>query len=251
MKNLKIKLLFALCAILLFSAFITEKKDVITIFMIGDSTMANKSLKDGNLERGWGQMLPCFLTEDVAVDNHAMNGRSSLSFINEGRWDAVLAKLNIDDNKANEVINNLKNRYQAKEFGIDIKVLGERYKMITKVENRDYLQKLIDVTESDTLTNASLETLAIIAYNQPITRVEVDETRGVGSAHIIRRLVYKGLIEEVGRAETAGRPILYATTPLFLDYFGLKSIKDLPEVDIQKELESKELYMSKYTEDDL
>ena len=97
MKNLKIKLLFALCAILLFSAFITEKKDVITIFMIGDSTMANKSLKNGNLERGWGQMLPCFLTEDVAVDNHAMNGRSSLSFINEGRWDAVLAKLKKGD----------------------------------------------------------------------------------------------------------------------------------------------------------
>ena len=97
MKNLKIKLLFALCAILLFSAFITEKKDVITIFMIGDSTMANKSLKNGNLERGWGQMLPCFLTEDVAVDNHAMNERSSLSFINEGRWDAVLAKLKKGD----------------------------------------------------------------------------------------------------------------------------------------------------------
>jgi len=97
MKNLKIKLLFALCAILLFSAFITEKKDLITIFMIGDSTMANKSLKNGNLERGWGQMLPCFLTEDVAVDNHAMNGRSSLSFINEGRWDAVLAKLKKGD----------------------------------------------------------------------------------------------------------------------------------------------------------
>lgn len=97
MKNLKIKLLFALCAILLFSAFITEKKDVITIFMIGDSTMANKSLKNGNLERGWGQMLPCFLTEDIAVDNHAMNGRSSLSFINEGRWDAVLAKLKKGD----------------------------------------------------------------------------------------------------------------------------------------------------------
>ena len=67
MKNLKIKLLFALCVILLFSAFITEKKDVITIFMIGDSTMANKSLKNGNLERGWGQMLPCFLTEDAVL----------------------------------------------------------------------------------------------------------------------------------------------------------------------------------------
>ena len=97
MKNLKIKLLFALCAILLFSAFITEKKDVITIFMIGDSTMANKSLKNGNLERGWGQMLPCFLTEDVAVDNHAMNGRSSKSFINEGRWDKVLSLIKKGD----------------------------------------------------------------------------------------------------------------------------------------------------------
>ena len=93
MKNLKIKLLFVLCAILLFSAFITEKKDVITIFMIGDSTMANKSLRNGNIERGWGQMLPDFLTEDVVVDNHARNGRSSLSFINEGRWDTVVSRL--------------------------------------------------------------------------------------------------------------------------------------------------------------
>ena len=97
MKNLKIKLLFALCAILLFSAFITEKKDVITIFMIGDSTMANKSLRNGNIERGWGQMLPDFLTEDVVVDNHARNGRSSLSFINEGRWDTVVSRLKKGD----------------------------------------------------------------------------------------------------------------------------------------------------------
>lgn len=97
MKNLKIKLLFALCAILLFSAFITEKKDVITIFMIGDSTMANKSLRNGNIERGWGQMLPDFLTDDVVVDNHARNGRSSLSFINEGRWDTVVSRLKKGD----------------------------------------------------------------------------------------------------------------------------------------------------------
>lgn len=60
--------------------------------MIGDSTMANKSLKNGNIERGWGQMLPGYFTEEVVVDNHAMNGRSSLSFINEGRWDIVLSK---------------------------------------------------------------------------------------------------------------------------------------------------------------
>ncbi|EKU89621.1 polysaccharide deacetylase family protein [Bacteroides oleiciplenus] len=97
MRNLNLKLLFALCALLFFSAFTTGKKDVITIFMIGDSTMANKSLKNGNLERGWGQMLPGFLTDDIRVDNHAMNGRSSLSFINEGRWDTVLSKLKSGD----------------------------------------------------------------------------------------------------------------------------------------------------------
>ncbi len=97
MKNMKLKVLLVLCALLLLSAFIAERKDPITIFMIGDSTMANKSLKNGNIERGWGQMLPGYFTEEVVVDNHAMNGRSSLSFINEGRWDIVLSKIHKGD----------------------------------------------------------------------------------------------------------------------------------------------------------
>ena len=91
------KLLSALCALLFLSAFTMEEKVSVTIFMIGDSTMANKSLKDGNLERGWGQMLSGFLTDDVVVDNHAKDGRSSLSFINEGRWDAIVGKLKKGD----------------------------------------------------------------------------------------------------------------------------------------------------------
>ena len=70
----KLKVLLVLCALLLLSAFIAERKAPITIFMIGDSTMANKSLKNGNIERGWGQMLPGYFTEEVVVDNHAMNG---------------------------------------------------------------------------------------------------------------------------------------------------------------------------------
>ena len=97
MRNLKKKILSAICILLVLSAFTTGQKEPITIFMIGDSTMANKSLKNGNIERGWGQMLPDFLTDDVVVDNHAQNGRSSLSFINEGRWDAVLSKLRKGD----------------------------------------------------------------------------------------------------------------------------------------------------------
>ena len=93
---MKSKLILLLTAFFLCSAFKADKP-VITIFMIGDSTMANKSLKNGNIERGWGQMLPGYFTEEVVVDNHAMNGRSSLSFINEGRWDIVLSKIHKGD----------------------------------------------------------------------------------------------------------------------------------------------------------
>lgn len=94
MKN---KLTWALVAFLLLSAFKTDERDAITIFMIGDSTMSNKPTKYDNPERGWGQMLAGFFTEDVRVDNHALNGRSSLSFINEGRWDKVVSKIRKGD----------------------------------------------------------------------------------------------------------------------------------------------------------
>lgn len=93
MKN---KIVGLLLSVLLLCAFTTEKK-VITVFMIGDSTMANKSLKGGNPERGWGQTLGGFFTEDIRVDNHSVNGRSSKSFINEGRWDVVLNKIKPGD----------------------------------------------------------------------------------------------------------------------------------------------------------
>ena len=77
----------------------------------------------------------------------------------------------------------------------------------------------------------------------------VDEIRGVSSSYIIRKLVYKNLICEIGRSESAGRPVLYGTTSLFLDYFGLKSISDLPNIEITKDDEVKDLYNSKYRED--
>ena len=87
---MKSKLILLLAAFFLCSAFKADKP-VITIFMIGDSTMSNKSLVGGNPERGWGHVLPGFFSEDIRVDNHAMNGRSSKSFIDEGRWDKVLS----------------------------------------------------------------------------------------------------------------------------------------------------------------
>ena len=104
------------------------------------------------------------------------------------------------------------------------------------------------------MSQAALETLAIIAYNEPITRVQVDAIRGVGSVNIIRKLVAKGFIKESGRSELPGRPILYETTNEFLDYFGLSSTEDLPDIsefvasEVDEDDESNDLYTSKYTE---
>ena len=157
--------------------------------------------------------------------------------------------LEIDDDALKKVIEQLNINYCNSDRGIELTMLGNRLKLITKKENKQYIQKLVDINDSDVLTETALETLAIIAYNQPVTRVMVDEIRGVSSSYIIRKLLYKNLICEIGRSETAGRPVLYGTTPLFLDYFGLKSIDDLPTIKIATDDTVKDLYNSKYSED--
>ena len=122
-------------------------------------------------------------------------------------------------------------------------------------EHREYYQKLLENPETNTLSQAALETLAIIAYNEPVTRIQVDSMRGVGSTQIIRKLVAKGFIKEVGRSDLPGRPILYETTSEFLDYFGLSTIDDLPDMNSFIEESEKEdsdeadLYTSKYKEE--
>lgn len=155
--------------------------------------------------------------------------------------------LQMDKEECIKIIEDLTNDYQDR--GIEISLLGNKYKLVTKKEYKDYVQKLVNLSDNDTLSESALETLAIIAYNQPVTRLMVDEIRGVSSSYLMRKLVYKNLICEVGRSESAGRPILYGTTPLFLDYFGLNNIKDLPEIEIEETDEVKELYNSKYKEE--
>lgn len=164
-------------------------------------------------------------------------------------FDEIKKILEIDDDTLNKIVEQLNLSYGNIDRGIELTILGNRLKLITKRENKEYIQKLVDLNDSDVLTEAALETLAIIAYNQPVTRLMVDEIRGVSSSYIIRRLVYKNLICEIGRSETAGRPVLYGTTDLFLDYFGLKSINDLPNIEITKDDSVKDLYNSKYSED--
>lgn len=164
----------------------------------------------------------------------------------------IMDILDISNDEAKELISNLKEKYEAESSGIRINFLGNTFKLTTKNEHREYYQKLIENPETNVLSQAALETLAIVAYNQPITRVEIDEIRGVGTTHIIRKLVAKGLIKEAGRSEAIGRPILYKTTSEFLDYFGLATIEDLPKMEefIEENIEESDtdLYHSKYRE---
>ena len=168
--------------------------------------------------------------------------------------DQIENVLEIDEETSKNLIMELKKDYEDENRGLRIDFLGNRFKLTTKFEHKEYYQKLIENPETNTLSQAALETLAIIAYNEPITRVQVDAIRGVGSSSIVRKLVAKGFIKESGRSEMPGRPILYETTNEFLDYFGLSSVEDLPNMEeIIQEVEEVEddnsdLYTSKYVE---
>lgn len=157
--------------------------------------------------------------------------------------------LEIDEKTAKEVVLNLKNYYDENKRGLRINFLGNSIKLTTREEHREYYQKLLEEPSSNTLSQSALETLAIIAYNEPITRGEVDSFRGVDSSYVMRRLLAKGLIKECGKSDLPGRPILYKTTDDFLDYFGLASKDELPKIeDLNGDDSPKDLYTSIYKE---
>ena len=170
--------------------------------------------------------------------------------------DQIVEVLDINEDEAKALVQDLKHSYEEEDRGLRIDYLGNRLKLTTKYEHREYYQKLLENPETNILSQAALETLAIIAYNEPITRVEVDKIRGVSSGQMIRKLVAKGLIKESGRSELPGRPILYETTNEFLDYFGLKSIDELPDMEkyideANEEIdEEQDLYTSKYKDEE-
>ena len=158
--------------------------------------------------------------------------------------------MNIDIDEAKALLLKLKESYESDERGIRISYLGDAFKLTTKECHKEYYQKLVENPDTNTLSPSSLEVLAIIAYNQPITRVEIDTMRGVSSNHIIRKLVAKGLIKEAGKSKMPGRPNLYRTTSEFLDCFGLSSLNELPELEEEQIEDNKsELFTSIYKEE--
>ncbi|AWE06884.1 SMC-Scp complex subunit ScpB [Lysinibacillus sp. 2017] len=149
-------------------------------------------------------------------------------------------------------LSELQSQYNEEEKrGITLKHMAGTYQLTTKPEVSDTLKKLIENPTNQVLTSASLEVLAIIAYKQPITRAEVEDLRGVKSERPIATLVSRALVQEVGRAEGTGRAILYGTTKEFLNYFGLKNIKELPPLPDQVEQDDEQptdLFLTKFQE---
>lgn len=157
--------------------------------------------------------------------------------------------LNISLDSAKDLVLSLKEEYIKEDRGLRINFLGNSIKLTTKEEHKEYFQKLLESPKNNVLSPQALETLAIIAYNEPITRMQIDEYRGVDSIYVLRRLLAKGLAKECGRSDLPGRPILYKTTDEFLDYFNLSSKDDLPKIELLEENdEEKDLYTSNYKE---
>jgi segregation and condensation protein B len=156
--------------------------------------------------------------------------------------------LEIEEGKLNDILKELYEDYEKEERGITIKALGQKIKLVTKSEHKTYYEKYFDSETDKTLSNSALEVLAIIAYNEPITRITIDEVRGVSSSHVIRKLLIKNMVEIKGKSDLPGRPNLYGVTDRFLDYFGLSNKEDLPVIEVEEKTGETELFDSKYKE---
>lgn len=134
----------------------------------------------------------------------------------------------LDEDLVEQAIRFLRAEYDDAQRSFQIAEIAEGYQILTRPEFAPYLERFDNVPRSSRVSGPALETLAIIAYRQPLGRIEIEYVRGVGSAGVLKTLQDRELIDVVGRADTLGRPVLYGTTPKFLEHFGFKSLEDLP-----------------------
>ena len=163
----------------------------------------------------------------------------------------LAAVLEIEIEAVEEAVSLLKYDYDTNERGLMIIDIDDGYQICSRPEYYNYIQIILGDQRRQALSNAAMEALAIIAYKQPITRGQIEYIRGVNSDSAVNRLVERGLIEECGRLDAPGRPLLYRTTQGFLRCFGLSTPKDLPELDMSKlssEYEQLSLQMEEDTE---
>ena len=128
------------------------------------------------------------------------------------------------------VLDRLREYYEAEQGALQVLVLGDGYQLCTRREDGEYIRSALEIRRNQPLSQAALETLAVIAYNQPVTKSFVEQVRGVDSSSVVNTLVEKGLVEEAGRMELPGRPVAYVTTSQFLRCFQLSDLSELPPV---------------------
>ena len=143
----------------------------------------------------------------------------------------IAQALEVDKDAIKDIMNKTMDKYKASDRGIMLIELDGAYQLCTKKEMYDYLVKIAHVPKPKELTDVMLETLSIIAYKQPVTKLEIEKIRGVKSDHTVNKLIEYNLICEAGRKDAPGRPILFATTEEFLRNFGIESTEELPELD--------------------
>lgn len=170
---------------------------------------------------------------ELAEDNDSVKGMIECILFAAG--DPIPLKnlaemVEINDKRVKKIIEDMNFDYKDAKRGLCIIEFNNKYQLSTKAEYGSYVKKLIKPEGRQNLSQAAMETLAIVAYRQPITRIDIDELRGVRSDRAVATLLEKGLIKESGRMDTVGRPILYGTTEDFLKYFGFKNIRELPEL---------------------
>lgn len=137
----------------------------------------------------------------------------------------------------------LEQDYAAVDRGLQLKRFADQVQLVSKAEYATYVERVLQPVQRQSLSQAALETLVIVAYRQPVTRQEVEAVRGVKCDYSLQSLMQKGLIMDAGRKETLGRPILYATTDAFLSHFGLTGLTDLPKLPELTETQQKEVQL--------
>lgn len=152
--------------------------------------------------------------------------------------DTIAEILELDKKSVKQIINEMKEKYKSENRGINIREINDSYQFYTKPEYSNYVNKLFEPRQKQVLSQAAYETLAIVAYNRPITKARIDDIRGVNSDSSIASLMERNLIREAGRVDSPGRPILYETTEEFLRCFGFSSHEDLPLLDHFSNIES-------------
>lgn len=148
--------------------------------------------------------------------------------------------LELERSAVRQLFEELEKKLESEDSGLEILLTASHYKLVTKASLKPYIEKYAVSPYSSQLSQASLETLAIIAYKQPVTRIDIETIRGVQSSGSIQKLLLRDLIEEAGRLDSPGRPKLYKTTAYFMDYFGLESLDALPDAAELFDLDSEE-----------